>query len=329
MRAVIASGGIGDLIIGLPLLDALKQELGRFKIYTNYPEVLQFYRPKLKASPLSEIYCAYKPEEHQKVSWDWEYLIHITNFAWFLHGKNKEPQSRLYQANQEFIARYKMAPFIQAHPHYDGYVSHMLRPYGFTRYTLAAAMLGFRDLPPLIHRPKPLKMVKESYITVHCGHGENHGRLERSTKMWDYSYYEQWVALFQLKYPKIKVVQLGGLATSTQIKGVDYCFLGLDIRQSFQILAGSRLHIDGDSGLVHAATSFGVKCVVNYGPTPVFYFGYPQNINLSVSLECSGCWWSTDTWVKSCAENYVTPKCMDLIFPSRVMEEVEKLLSTD
>lgn len=326
MKAVIASGGIGDLIIGLPLIDALREELGDFKIFTNFPDVLEFYRPKLVASPLSEIYCEYKPEEHASVHWDWEYLIHITNFAWFLHGTEKGAHQRILDANRNFIETHTLSSYIKQHPHYDGYVSEMLRPLGYTRYTLPQSMLGFTNLPRLTHKPTPLKFWTKDYITVHQGQGESHGRLARSTKMWDKSYYEQFIALFKQKYPTIKVVQLGSVKTATPMQGVDDCFLGLHFTQSLGILAGSRLHIDGDSGLVHAATSFGVKCIVNYGPTPVWYFGYPENVNLSVNMECSGCWWSTDTWVKKCAEGYATPKCMDLIFPSRVMEEVEKIL---
>ena len=55
------------------------------------------------------------------------------------------------------------------------------------------------------------------------------------------------------------------------------------------VLKGSLLHIDCDSGLVHLATQLGTKCVVLFGQTSVWYFGYEQNINI-VSKVCNSCY---------------------------------------
>ncbi|MDD5375555.1 transposase [Acidithiobacillus sp.] len=82
----------------------------------------------------------------------------------------------------------------------------------------------------------------------------------------------------------------------------------LDSLESVSILAGSRLHIDTESGLVHVAASLGNRSIVIFGPTNVAWFGYPQNINIAPKQR-GNCWWSTNSWMDVCAGGHEIPIC--------------------
>lgn len=229
--------------------------------------------------------------------------------------------------NNHFIQTHDLSSYISVHPHDDGEAADQLMELGLNRLTAPQAMMGYQPMPMVEKKIRPLKFWHKDYITIHLGVGENHvGLVERSTKSWDMTYAAQFVSLVKKNHPNLGVVQLGSTLTSQKIPGVDTCFLGLNIDQSFQVLAGSRMHIDGDSGLVHAATTFGVKCIVLFGPTPAKYFGHQQNMNMNLDLPCSGCWWSTDTWVAQCPAGYPVPKCMNGIFPGQVYSVFERAI---
>ena len=71
----------------------------------------------------------------------------------------------------------------------------------------------------------------------------------------------------------------------------------------------SLCHIDTEGGLVHLANAVHTRCVVLFGPTPVEFFGYPQNINLEPS-GCKACWFATQNWLIECPRHTSGPECM-------------------
>lgn len=234
----------------------------------------------------------------------------------------------LYELNREFIHSHQMEHYVMAHPYKDGVMAEMLGHHGYNRETLPSAMLGFHNVPFAKLTLTPLEAFwKKKYITVHDGVGAYHyGNVSRGTKMWDLSHWKDFVALFKEAHPDIDVIQLG-CETSRKISGVDYSFLGsFSLETSFKILAYSRLHIDGESGMVHAAKALGVKSVVLFGPTPARFFSHEGNINIQTNA-CPSCWWSTDTWLARCPRGYRGPICMNSIYPEAVMVEVDKELS--
>ena len=83
-----------------------------------------------------------------------------------------------------------------------------------------------------------------------------------------------------------------------------------------EILRQSVLHIDIDGGLVHLATHMGTKCIVLFGPTPVSYYGYEENINLKAG-NCHECYCLYPE-TNRCARDMEQPECMYSITPEAV-----------
>lgn len=166
----------------------------------------------------------------------------------------------------------------------------------------------------------------ENYITINYGGGVDASSKNNAiAKDWPFEYVERFVKLFKKKYPKIKIVQLGSVGT-LKIGGVDKCFLGENLELVKYILKGSLLHVDKEGGLVHLATQLGTKCVVCFGPTPVDYFGYDENINILVG-DCHGCYCLYDGF-DVCAKGMEKPECMWKITPEMVIEKVDEFLTT-
>ena len=314
MRAIVINGGIGDNIVTYPLAQDLIEKLNfNFPIYTKHPEILEFYAPNLTTKTLTE---------NSIIPTSDSFIIMLDTFAVVMGKPDNEVEDDLMQFNHEFIETHKLSHAISVRPFKDGIATEFMSDKGFDRYHLLNAMLGLdkREIRPI--RPEPLTgFWGNKYVTIHDGVGLNHlGHITRATKTWDLTHWTEFVRSFKIKRPDYKTIQLG-TKTARRIEGVDYCFIdSFDIHHTFRILAHSSLHIDGESGLVHAAKSFGVKSIVLFGPTPSKYFGYKENINIQ-SPVCKPCWWHTDDWVKNCPRGYKAPVCMNAITSEKVLDE--------
>lgn len=166
------------------------------------------------------------------------------------------------------------------------------------------------------------------YITINYGNDfirGNDGTNRIVSKQWPFIYFEKLTGLIKEQYPGLNIVQLG-IKGVDKIKGADYYILGEHIEIVKYVLKNSILHIDIEGGLVHIATQLGTKCVVLFGPTPVFYFGYPENINI-VSEACDYCLSLYDDQYR-CAKGYDRPECMFSITPEYVMEHIKQYMSS-
>jgi len=85
-------------------------------------------------------------------------------------------------------------------------------------------------------------------------------------------------------------------------------------------------HVDTEGGLVHLAAAVHSRCVVAFGPTPVEFFGYPQNINLAPS-GCTACWFATKTWLVECARHTSGPECMQEHSPASVAGAAKTIIA--
>ena len=200
---------------------------------------------------------------------------------------------------------------------------------GLTRYDISYASIGIEKTEVVPFRRKLKKKYSLNsipYITVHDGFDPimNHTG-GRATKTWDMKSWKKLVSMIRAEFEVFKILQVGG-PRSRAIPGVDRNFANsIDFIRSAQLIEDARLHIDGESGLVHAAHVMGTPSVVMFGPTPVEFFGYPDNYNIAPRT-CGGCWWLTKTWMEKCPLNYETPECMDSIQPEEVMEVVRNAL---
>src|SRR5262249_40626278 len=114
------------------------------------------------------------------------------------------------------------------------------------------------------------------YITVHNGFDPAFVVTSRSaTKC--YSRFDAVIRLLKARHPELVIVQLG-VSSSTPIAGTDLNLINqTTIQEAAGLLKHSRLHVDGEGGLVHIARAFGVRSCVLFGPTPRGYFGYSDN----------------------------------------------------
>lgn len=163
----------------------------------------------------------------------------------------------------------------------------------------------------------------KNYITINYG-ADTFGRDYQQTKVWPLRYYGQFVKLFKEKYPDVQIVQIG-TKDAQMIEGVDRTVFGEDLFLVEYILKNARFHFDCEGGMVHMATALGTKCVVLFGPTPEFFYGYKKNINI-VAPKCQYCMGATEDWMFTCIRGFDEPECMRSITPEMVMEKVNKYL---
>jgi len=99
---------------------------------------------------------------------------------------------------------------------------------------------------------------------------------------------------------------------------------GLTINETAAVIAGARLHVDLEGGLVYVARAVGTRSVVFFGPTPAVTFGFRGNVNLSLG-RCRPCWWSREHWERACPKGH--SHCRNLPDEAEAVAAVEKGLS--
>ncbi len=167
---------------------------------------------------------------------------------------------------------------------------------------------------------KDMKLGK--YISFNFGNGDCYDE-SMVAKSWPVQYFEELLALFRERYPRIEVVQLGTTGAK-QIAGANRYILGRPMGLVNYVLKHAILHIDIEGGLVHLATQLGTKCVVLFGPTSQKYYGYETNINLSVGDCHDCCGFYLDIY--KCARGLSRPPCMYELKPEFVMRETARYI---
>jgi ADP-heptose:LPS heptosyltransferase len=313
------TGGIGDLILGVGLAEALNRKVGDVVIYSKWPEIVKYF------SGLPAL-----PDEACSVK-GFDFVVNVNAIIKLqilngFDGFRNQKMEEVYMAYRKFTSDPQWASIVDVHPYLDNHMAELAVSLGFNRETLPYAFLGLEYKPLKWRQEKDVKdyyskYSSHSYITVHDGFDTNNKNVKnfRSMKNWGMDAWTILITDFKKKYPEVRVMQLGG-PTSRIIPGVDSCNVGkMTFEQSMFCLAGSLCHIDGDSGLVHAAKVFGVPSVVMFGPTNAKFFGYAENRNIS-SPFCGNCWWLHPDWMANCPVGFSEPRCMDSITPKMVLE---------
>lgn len=174
------------------------------------------------------------------------------------------------------------------------------------------------------------ELLTKRYVTVH--HGFDLNCLPVKTRTTDYSStknlsMEQWRQIVSLiRNEGVEVVQLG-IAEEEKIDGVTQYLNGLtSVEESGLLIKHSLCHIDTEGGLVHLARAVHARSVVAFGPTPVEFFGYPQNVNLEPS-GCKACWFTTQNWVIECPRHTSGPECMRGHSATDVAEAASRIIA--
>lgn len=113
----------------------------------------------------------------------------------------------------------------------------------------------------------------------------------------------------ELKAAGFRVVQLGE-EHEQPVEGVDLDLRGrTSLELTAHMIKSAAVHVDTEGGLVHLARAVNTRSVVAFGPTPVGFFGYPQNENLAPPV-CGNCWWVNANWSTRCPRELPAPECM-------------------
>jgi hypothetical protein len=307
---VVATGGVGDLVISLGVCQALSEQYLPVYLWCTYPEVARLFLP-----PDSSVIVMETPFP------GFDYWIKLNCLAIFEFERNfkgfKDPAvEKIHWKWSEFSRSREWGPVMRFHPGIDYEAARLSQALGFARHELPYVLLGMtpqRLCPKVVAGPYDW----EPFITVHDGYDTTQEVPVRATKTWSLRHWRELISLLRAEIPGLMVVQLGG-KTSRPIPGVDVELISkVSLTEALKILSRSQLHIDGDSGLVHAAHAMGVRSVAMFGPTPADFFGYPENVNLGPA-SCGGCFWLKENWLNQCALEYGSPICMDSIYPTRV-----------
>lgn len=309
------TGGIGDVIISVDAVKRLSQD-HLIVVYTEHLEAFEYFYP--------DKILAFK----DMPNYTWRIDLNQTSKFYFEEGFYKflsGDHEKLFLKQRSLFKQDPMIEKITNHNEDKYFVNAMYsKEKGWDRTTLPLRSLGYDDVIPFFSFPRE---VPSNYITIHDGYDTNASTLVsgRSTKQWDIDYWRTLVNALHTEHPDYEIIQLGS-STSRPIEGVDKCLINqTTLTQAFQILSRSMLHIDGDSGLVHAATRMNVPCVVMFGPTPDYFYGYPQNMNLRSAVCKEPCFWTTKTWMDKCPKEYSEPVCMNYIQPSQVLATIDNL----
>ncbi len=230
-------------------------------------------------------------------------------------------------------------PFAQYTPYLDGQLAEIAVAHGGSRITNLGWFTGLdihqNDPAPLAldnqitqDTLRKLGLTDQTYITIHDGINP-HTDPSRSdrTRNWPKTYWKELCSLIKHQFPAVQIVQLGG-STSSPFEFVDISLVGkTSIADLPHILQKARLHIDGETGMVHLANLTQTPCVVLFGPSKAAYLGYSRNTNIQ-SPFCAGCMNISKHWMTQCLLGYPPEKrCLASITPQTVFDAVKNRLS--
>ena len=165
----------------------------------------------------------------------------------------------------------------------------------------------------------------KKYITINYGADKNMGG-ESQTKVVPSINLEKFIELFKVNYPEYTIVQTG-TSNSSKLKNVHLYAFDCSLDETAIILKNSELHIDSEGGLVHLASQLSTKCIVGFGPTPAFYYGYERNINI-VSELCNNCMSVTNDWNLHCPKGQYHQECTYSITGELIFKKADEYLKS-
>jgi ADP-heptose:LPS heptosyltransferase len=174
----------------------------------------------------------------------------------------------------------------------------------------------------------------KKFITIERCIDVIHKQAE-SAKLWPVEYCNKLVGIIKKGFPDYQIVQLGpSLERCTAIFGVDINLAGkTSLAELLVLLKYSFLHIGGEGGMVHCRHFLhGGKSVVLFGPTPLKYFAWQENINIKAENACplGHCIYTGkgSQWQYECMRGFSLGKqpCMLQIIPGTVMSELSRVL---
>ncbi len=317
LLAIKLSGGIGDYLVAARFIRDLTAQSGRFNfdIYCNNADIAVWAFREF--SGFCDVYSEFlfnrAVDNYDCGLWTSQFVIT------YLPRASSRNMSQINPGLGKSIKRItefrpKIATYVDHHPFMDDGLARHAESLSCRRANYMHAIAGVHyggdrlavssddDLM------RQLGLKPQRYITVHNGFDPAF-IITRKIATKCYPHFSGVVEILKRTLSDIAFVQIG-TTTSTPIDNVDIDLVGrTSIVQAAALIKNSLMHIDNESGLVHLARCFGVRCCVVFGPTPIGYFGYPDNINIAPRI-CGRCWWMNETWMDECPRGYHEARCM-------------------
>ena len=325
-------GGIGDVCMTRVLIKKLREVVPNARIYFAYDH--KNIVDMVFSDGLIDEFCSnkYIPESFDLVISG----CHLLMYDFINEGRIKKLAPHLWPFIEKGLDVQRcFKPFATYTPYLDGQLAEIAIAHGGSRITNLGWFTGLEvhqnDPAPLALDETMTKrtldrlgLTKDTYITIHDGINPHTDPTHSDrTRNWPRSYWEQLVKLLKQQFAHIKIVQLGG-NTSEPFDFVDLSLVGKTaIADLPHVLKGARLHLDGESGMVHLANLTQTPCVVLFGPSKAAYLGYSRNTNIEAPF-CGGCMNITKHWMTHCMLGYPPEKqCLASITPQVVFDAVQ------
>lgn len=310
-------GGIGDLLIAMPWLNHFKSAPIPTRIYSRWPELTQAMLPWADSHMRDQLHRDKPPYYIDSID--------LINFK-FPRVKPGQVHDFVKPMYEHWLSlQDEWGDLIQSHPFKANEMGKKANEMGLTRNMMAFHLTGvpYQELNFDVSEVKVAKPI----ITFHDDFDTSRSyKFPSSMKNWPLSHWEALFDLIHNRYgTRFPIVRLGS-EPRRAIRGIDENLCGkIPFLKSMEYLKTAVIHIDGDSGLVHARAILKKPSIVLFGPTNVKYFGYSQNINMAPRF-CGDCWWQKSTWMEKCVKEYSSARCMESITAEMVFQEVAKIL---
>lgn len=333
--AFFTDGGAGNLFVQMNFIycvyQYLKDESVRIVVFGHKSKELNTLLMKRQ-----DFISSYFPPEESEKGYDCDVFVHLEFFPDVLMEKAdvEKKSPKLHELLSKWL-NFMNEPFRRygvLHPYtnYNAYI------YGINT---KRNVLNVMDIDGILGMGRHYKwklnigdgmcylselgLAKGEYITVQRGATPG-SFLKGSPKLWPVRHYEKLIQLLKIIYPEKKIVQVGEEKNSERLSSVDIGLLGkTSWEQVGYLLDNAWLHIDGECGMVHFREALMAgPSVVLFGPTPIEFYGYEDNINIRSDGCPHWCARLTDSWLERCARGFETPPCMDKIMPETVMKQI-------
>lgn len=327
---VIRPGGIGDMILLLPVLQLLKKQFPNAQIDVvcerRNIEVLQIAKWRngrlliYDANPIAFILKLLRSQ--YDVAIDTEQFHNFSAVFTYFSGASVRIGFKINPRRNSIythLVNYDVGGFEG-----DQFMK-LVKPLGITSCNIQSALNNVSySLPP---SAEAQLLTKRAFVVIHPG-----GNVRQKT--WEPAKYAELIKHLKTKFGLVTII--AGSKTEKKYESMILKILGtetndvismvgkLTLSQTAELIRRSAIFIGTDSGLAHLAIATGVRSVILFGPTDENKWGQNNNLHATVrkQLPCAPC--SMFGYYKPCREN----ACLRKIEVNDVLTAVEKVLST-
>jgi ADP-heptose:LPS heptosyltransferase len=227
------------------------------------------------------------------------------------------------------IGMYEKVINLIGYPLHEGYPNVPMKKH-LLEYFADEMGLGTRGLPQLhLDSLSLTNLPNRPYITVHPLAGWS------LYKNWAMGRWEKLIEAF----PNELFIQIGSGA-DYKLQGADHSYMGTELSNSIDLIANATLHLGIDSFSNHLThykwNGRQTPAIILWGSTQWQAAGYPENVNISLGLECQPCF-REDPKISAMPRgvcinppgqtdyNHPQHACMAGISVDQVIDEVKKI----